>query len=242
MTNKSKILFFIVSHGKINCYKYQSYFFNRFKNIDNYDIIIWDNSNHTQDELLISTNDFVNKPQIFSQQPNPGYFLGNFYALRGIHTVLGKDIENYKYVVHMTNDSFIVDENPLNDHMINMDIQRADIMTNQFAFLPGSNQYVDKPTMCLGGDFFVYNPRSIDTEFWNILCNQTNLPPELTFYRLATQMEKVIFYWIRMHPTIDGRVLCAPTEEQRKGYRYRYNADTAGILHTHDLEDLNKYM
>jgi hypothetical protein len=234
-----KICFIIVSHGKLNCYEHQSYFFNRFSKIDNYDVIIFDNSNATEDEIKKYTTNFNVKPTIFSQRQNPGYYLGNFYALREVHSKI--QLDGYKYIVHMTNDSFIVDENYLNDHMVNMDIQRADILTNQFCFLPEHHPYLKKPTMCLGGDFFVYNPRSLSFSFWNTLCQIENLAPEYTFYKLATELEMIIFYWIRMHPTVDGRILCAPTEEQRKGYRYRYFADTAGILHTHDLEDLEKY-
>lgn len=235
-----RICFIIVSHGKLNCYEYQSFFFNRFSKILDYDIIIYDNSNASEKEIKEYTKNFNKQPIIFAQKPNPGYYLGNFSALRDIHSTI--HLENYKYVVHMTNDSFIVDENPLNDHMVNMDIQRADILTNQFCFLPENHTYLKKPTMCFGGDFFVYNPRSLTFSFWNTLCGMGSFAPEYTFYKLATELEMVVFYWIRMHPTIDGRVLCAPTVEQRKGYRYRYNADTAGIHHTHDLEDLHKYM
>jgi hypothetical protein len=81
----------------------------------------------------------------------------------------------------------------------------------------------------------------LNKKFWEESINLGNIPPELILRILTDKYDIPVMIWTRMHPTIDGRVLCAPTEEQRQGYRYRYFADTAGILHTHDLQDLNKY-
>lgn len=233
-----KICFLIVSHGKMDHYDLQAHFFNKFRKITNYDIVVWDNSNTSDDVVKSHLTQFNVEPvSVYTQQHNPGYHLGNFHAIHGCYDIL----KNYKYVVHMTVDSFIVDENPLNDFIVNMDVCDADLLSNQFMFHPKLNAYVTKPTFCLGGDFFMFNPSRFDISFWETLLQQGYYPPELTLYKLCTQLEKAVMIWTRMHPTVDGRVLCAPTEEERKGYRYRYFADTAGVLHTHDLIDLDKY-
>lgn len=236
---KKKICFHIVSHGKLECYKLQSYFFNKFKNIkkEDYDIIIWDNSNKKEVELVEYSKDFKVPLTIFSQKPNPGYFLGQLYALNETYHLY----KDYEYIVHLSVDCFIVDDQPLTDWIINMEVCQSGLLSNQFCFIPGKNEYVTKTTQCYGSDFFVFKPNMLDKSFWEESLTMGNIPPELILRKLTDKYDIPVMIWTRMHPTIDGRVLCAPTPEQMKGYRYRYFADTSGILHTHNLEDLDKY-
>lgn len=234
---KGKLCFHIVSHGKLECYDLQAHFFNKFKHIKNYDVIVWDNSGKSYSEVESHTKDFNCNLKIFAEKENQGYFLGQLNAINYCFDLF----KDYEYVVHLSVDCFIVDDSPLNDFIENCRVVNAGLLSNQFHFLPETNSYVTKPTACYGSDFFMFNPRILDKKFWEKCLEYGNIPPELSLQKACGELDKLVMIWTRMHPTIDGRVLCAPTEEQRKGYRYRYNADTSGIHHTHDLEDLNKY-
>jgi hypothetical protein len=235
---EKKICFHIVSHGKLQCYDLQSYFFKKFKNLtkDDYDIIVWDNSQASEEELINHTSGFEVKPTIFHKMPNQGYFLGQLYALNETYSLY----EKYKYVVHLSVDCFIVDDQPLYDWLQNLDSCECGLLTNQFYFLK-NNSVTNKTTECYGTDFFVFKPDMLNKNFWTESLTLGYIPPELIMKILSVKYDIPVLIWTRMHTTIDGRVLCAPTEEQMKGYRYRYNADTSGIHHTHDLEDLDKY-
>ena len=148
------ICFHIVSHGKLECYDLQSNFFKKFKNIkkENYDIIIWDNSNKTKEEIFGHISEFENIPTVFHQKPNPGYFLGQLYALNETYDLYKK----YKYVVHLSVDCFIVDDQPLYDWLQNLDSCESGLLSNQFTFIPNSNRFVTKTTQCYGSDFFFF--------------------------------------------------------------------------------------
>ena len=234
---KNKICFHMVSHGKLECYDLQAHFLNKFKHITDYDVIVWDNSDATYEEVASHTKDFTCDVKIFAQNPNEGYYLGQLNALNKTYHL----IKDYEYVVHLSVDCFIVDENPLRDFIENTKVVDAGLLSNQFHFLPKSNPYVKTPTACYGSDFFMFNPRILDKQFWDRCLEYGNIPPELTLQKVCTELDKLVMIWTRMHPTIDGRVLCAPTMAQKKGYDYRHNADTSGIHHCHNLVMLDKY-
>jgi hypothetical protein len=233
----NKLCFHIVSHGKLECYDLQAYFFNKFKFIKDYDIIVWDNSGASYSEVESHLKDFKCNVKIFAPMKNEGYFLGQLTAINKCYNL----IKNYEYVIHLSVDCFIVDDSHLNDFIENCRSVNAGLLSNQFHFLPETNQYVDSPTACYGSDFFMFNPKILNKEFWDRCLDYGYIPPELILRRVCDEMDKMVMIWTRMHPTIDGRILCAPTEEQRKGYEYRYYADTAGIHHCHNLSCLEKY-
>lgn len=234
-----RICFFIVSNGKIDCYKWQAKFYKKFKHITEYDVIIYDNSSISREALLDATRDFPVTPTIFSQQENKGYFLGQLYAINQCFDLLSK----YDYVIHHTCDSFFINDYRLYDFLRNFEVHDGvGLMTNQYLFHPRNNNDVKTPTMCYGTDVFVFKPSILDKVFWEKTLTYGNMPPELIMYKALKDMSLYVLVWTRMFITAKGHHLCAPTGDDLCGYPLRYFADEIGISHTHDLSYLEKYL
>lgn len=246
-----KLCFVFISHGRIHYYKEQAYFFKKFKNLkkEDYDIIIYDNSTESRENVLDAIKDFEVSPKaVFTQMPNQGYFLGAHFALNDTYDLY----KEYDYVVHLLHDVLIINDQHLYDWLQNLDDCKCGLLTNQF----GASAEV------YATDFFVFKPQMLNKDFWEKVIvwatipkeqmlklfptipfnlSLGNMPPELVMRVVTDEFKIPVLIWTRMHHTVDGRVLCNPTPEQLKGYRYRSFVDTAGLLHTHDIEDLEKY-
>lgn len=234
-----RICFFIVSHGKLDCYKWQAKFYKKFKCITDYDLIVYDNSNASEDELKNAVSDFPTAPKIFSRQENKGYFLGQLHAINKCYDLL----KNYDYVIHHTCDSFFVNDYRLYDYIRNFEVHDGiGLMTNQYLFHPRNNSDVKIPTMCYGTDVFVFKPSILNKNFWEKTLTYGNIPPELIMFKVLKEIDGFAFIWTRMFITAAGSHLCAPNHEDLCGYPLRYFADEIGISHTHDLSYLEKYL
>ena len=237
----NRLCFFIVGHGRLECYSKQAIFFNKFNRIKNYDIIIYDNSGVSGEIIKSYAKDFQANVRIVCRDHNPGYHLGQLTALNDCYELL----KDYDYVVHHTWDSFVVNDNYLNDWLINFKVQRGcGLLTSQFLFDPANNQYVSELTMCLSTDVFAFDPKILNKTFWETCLSYGNIPPELIIYKATKQLNIVVSIWSRVWVTTSGQQLCAPTPEQLGGAHFRSppNADTMNIMHTHTLSTLDKYI
>ena len=108
----------MVSHGRLDCYDKQAVFFNKFECIKEYDIIIYDNSGATEEQIKVHTKDFNADVRIICQRPNQGYFLGQLNALNECYDLL----KDYTYVIHHSWDCFFVKDGYLNDWLINFKV------------------------------------------------------------------------------------------------------------------------
>jgi hypothetical protein len=236
-----KLCFFIVGHTRLECYAKQAVFYNKFKHIKDYHIIIYENSGASLEDIEERTKDFNNKVQIICQKENLGYHLGQLTALNECYDLL----KDYDYVIHHTWDSFFVDDGRLNDWLVNFKVHTGcGLLTNQFLFDPRNNRYVSVSTICYGTDVFVFDPKILNKTFWETCLSYGNIPPELIIYKATKQLNILVVIWERLFVTNDNRTLCAPSPAQMDNNHYRNTpyADTMSIMHTHNLNTLDKYI
>lgn len=226
-----KILFFFLGHRQMEEYKIQSFFINKFKFIKDFDVIIYSNSNQTEEELRTYCQGIPNIKEYLTFQRNTGY-------VSGLFTGLAEHFEKFKeydFVVHLHPDVFIYDDSDLYNNLRIMDWLNFDLLTSPSLHtmkyqVDGiahgtdrgwnpNNPFV-KENCFHATDIFVFNPSKIDVGFFD---SSFHGETEHIFTHNIYKYNLKVLYWSRPSKVLEDMF---------------FTKDSCGIWHSHDLNSV----
>jgi hypothetical protein len=173
-----KVLFYLTGHRQLEEYKLQSYFFNNFKYIEDFDVIVYCNSNHEL-ETLQEYCDGIPNLTILHNQRNSGYKTGLFTAVADHYDKFSK----YDIVVHMHPDVFITDDSEFYRNLkimmwLGFDFMSAPTLHNMKYDVDGLGWGSDegwfdgvshrpKENCYYSADLFAFKPDRVDVNFFD---------------------------------------------------------------------------